>query len=144
MPKAGFGNSYYGNTSRRLFTDPDLAAEITGIYKEFIIKLNVIPETMSSGHKMNADNFGKYCKDTAKMYVELYGWHPMTPTLHKILAHGSTIIKYAILPIGQLFEEATEARYKHNRSYRQNYARKFSRIQCNQDILNRLLLTSDP
>lgn len=144
MPKAGFGNSNTGNTSRRFFADPDLAAEITGINKEFIIKLKVILEAMSSGHKINAEKFGDYCKDTAKMYVELYGWHPMTPTLHKILVHSSTIIKYALLPIGQLSEEAAEARNKHYRSYRQNYARKFSRIQCNQDVLNRLLLTSDP
>lgn len=55
---------------------------------------------------------------------------------------GTTVIKYAILPIGQLYEEAAEARNKHYRSYRQNYVRKFSR--CNQDVLNRLLLTSDP
>lgn len=144
MPKTGFGNSNSGNTSRRFFADPDLAAEISGINKDFIIKLKVILEAISSGHKINADKFGEFCKDTAKMYVELYGWHPMTPTLHKILVHGTTVIKHAILPIGQLSEEAAEARNKHYRSYRQNYARKFSRIECNQDVLNRLLLTSDP
>ncbi|CAH1994580.1 unnamed protein product [Acanthoscelides obtectus] len=68
----------------------------------------------------------------------------MTPTLHKILVHGSTVIKHAILPIGQLSEEAAEARNKHYRSYRTDFGREFSRTQCNQDVLNRLLLTSDP
>jgi hypothetical protein len=66
------------------------------------------------------------------------------PTMHKVLIHGPTIVKYAILPIGQLSEEAAEARNKHFRLYRLNYARKFSRKQCNRDVLNRLLLTSDP
>ncbi|CAH2015110.1 unnamed protein product [Acanthoscelides obtectus] len=41
-------------------------------------------------------------------------------------------------------EEAEEARNKHIRLYRQNYARKFSRESCNLDIINRLLLSSDP
>lgn len=68
----------------------------------------------------------------------------MSPTLHKILRHGAEVIEEAILPIGQLSEEAAEARNKHIRSLRQNYSRKFSRVACNADVLNRLLLTSDP
>ena len=82
--------------------------------------------------------------DTAKLYIDLYPWYPMTPTLHKILIHSSTVIKHALLPIGQLSEEASEARNKHFCLYRQNYARKFSREACNRDVINRLLLTSDP
>lgn len=68
----------------------------------------------------------------------------MTPTMHKILMHGATIIEKALLPIGQLSEEAAEARNKHFRAYRQNFARKFSREQCNLDVYHRLLLSSDP
>lgn len=51
--------------------------------------------------------------DTAKLYVQLYPWYPMTPTVHKILIHGATVIENALLPIGQLSEEAAEARNKH-------------------------------
>lgn len=50
---------------------------------------------------------------TQQSYIEEYGWHPMTPTMHKILLHGADIIENAILPIGQLSEEAAEARNKH-------------------------------
>lgn len=60
-----------------------------------------------------------------------------------MLSHGAAVIKEAILPIGQLSEEAAEARNKHIRAFRLNYARKFSRVACNTDVLNRLLLTSD-
>lgn len=79
-----------------------------------------------------------------QLYVELYGWHPMTPTMHKILMHGGQIIQNSLLPIGQLSEEAAEARNKHFRSYRLNFVRKFSREECNLDVYNRLLLSSDP
>ena len=81
---------------------------------------------------------------TEKLYVDLYGWHPMSPTMHKILLHGAVICENAILPIGQLSEEAAEARNKHFRSYRLNFARKFSREECNLDIYHRLLMISDP
>lgn len=49
-----------------------------------------------------------------------------------------------MLPIGMMSEEAAEARNKHFRSYRQNFARTFSKVDCNLDVYNRLLLSSDP
>ncbi|CAH0552735.1 unnamed protein product [Brassicogethes aeneus] len=144
MPKANFGNTNDGNTSRRFFEDPTLASEITGISYELIYRLKVILETISSGHLIDEKKFDKYAQDTARLYVKLYPWHPMTPTMHKILVHGAVIIKNAFLPIGQLSEEAAEARNKHFRNYRQNFARKFSRENYNRDVFNRLLLSSDP
>ena len=101
-------------------------------------------ETLSSGYKIDIKKFEKFAELTAELYVEIYGWYPMTPTMDKILRHGATIIDQAILPIGQLSEEAAEARNKHFRDYRQNFSRKFSREICNRDIINRLLLSSDP
>lgn len=68
----------------------------------------------------------------------------MSPTLHKILIHGPEIVRTAPLPIGMLSEEAAEHRNKHFREYRMKFARKCSRTAGNEDILNRLLLTSDP
>lgn len=144
VPKVGFGNTNDGNTSRRFFSNPELAAEITGVDYNFIYRLKVILEVISSGHKVHLDKFADYCIDTAKLYISLYPWHPMTPTMHKILVHGATVIDKALLPIGLLSEEAAEARNKHFRLYRQNFARKFSRVKCNTDIINRLLLSSDP
>lgn len=108
MPKANFGN-----TSRRFFEDPQLASDITGISHELIYRLKVILETISSGHIIDPEKYDKYALDTARLYVDLYPWHPMTPTMHKILIHGAIIIKNALLPIGQLSEEAAEARNKH-------------------------------
>jgi hypothetical protein len=88
--------------------------------------------------------YSKYATDTAEIYVRLYLLHPVTPTIHKMLMHGAIVIENALLPIGQLSEEAAEARNKYFCLYRQNLAKKFSRVFCNLDVLNRLLLSSDP
>ncbi|KAK4881641.1 hypothetical protein RN001_004960 [Aquatica leii] len=111
----------------KFFADHELSASITGIDSGLIYSFKVILEAVSSGHKIDTTKFELFCSDTAKLYVELYLWHPMTPTLHKILFHGPFIIEKALLPIGMMSEEAAEARNKHFRLYRQNYARKFSR-----------------
>ena len=144
VPKAGFGNTNDGNTSRRFFADPQKASEITGVDFNLIYRLKIILEVISSGHKVNLKMFENYCLETARHYVALYPWHPMTPTMHKILVHGAIVMEKALLPIGMLSEEAAEARNKHFRMYRNSFARKFSRVECNVDVLNRLLLSSDP
>lgn len=144
FPKAGFGNTNDGNTSRRFFSHTEIAAEITGISKELIERFRIILEVLSSGFEIDTEKFGTYTFETAKFYVDLYPWQPMSPTVHKILLHSPSVIKHALLPIGQLSEEASEARNKHFRQYRENYSRKFSRTDCLEDITNRLLLTSDP
>lgn len=143
VPKAGFGNTNDGNTSRRFFADPEITARITGLNIEFLKNLKVILEVLASGFRIDTEKFSQYLRSTAELYVHLYKWHPMTPTLHKILCHGALVIEHALLPIGQLSEEAAESRNKHFRLYRQNFARKFSRKDCLQDVMNRLLLTSD-
>lgn len=86
MPKTNFRNTNYGNTSRRFFENPHLAADIIGINYDLIYRLKVILETISSGHKIDSQKFDQYANDTAKLYTDLYGWHPMTPT--------PTFIKY--------------------------------------------------
>ncbi|XP_065677602.1 uncharacterized protein LOC136092898 [Hydra vulgaris] len=142
VPKPGFGNSNDDNTSRRFFADPELAAEILCIDYNLIYRLKVILETISSEHKIDVEKFRRYTVKTAELYVQLYQWYPMTPTIHKILIHGFIVIEHALLP-GQLSKEAAEARNKYFCLYRQNNARKLSR-ECNLDVLNRLLISSDP
>jgi hypothetical protein len=121
VPKPGCGNTSDGNTNRRLFADPELAGTIiTDIDINLIYRFKVILEVISSGHKLNTEKYSKYATDTAEMYVRLYPWHPMTPSVHKILIHGAIVIENALVPIDQLSEEAAEARNKYFRLYRQN------------------------
>ena len=136
VPKPGCGNTNDGNTIRRFFADLELAGAITGVDVNLLYRFKVILEVISSGHKINTEKYFKYATDTVEMYVRLYPWHPMTPTMHKVLIHGAIVIQNALLPIGQLSEDAAEARNKYFRLYRQEFARKFSRVSCNLDVLN--------
>lgn len=78
------------------------------------------------------------------LYLKEYSWYNMPVSVHKVLFHGRDVIASCVLPIGQLSEEAQEARNKDNRRYREFFTRKTSRIDTNTDLLNRLLISSDP
>jgi hypothetical protein len=95
--------------AEEFFADPELAGAITGIDVNLTYRSKEVLEVISSGHKINTDKYSKYTTDIAEMYVRIYPWHPMTPTLHKILIHGAIVIQNALLPIGQLSEQAAEA-----------------------------------
>lgn len=143
-PKPGFGNSNDGNTARRFFESYSVSAEITGIDEELIKRFGTIMQTLASGFNINHDKFSKFCLATAERYVNLYPWYPMPVTVHKILIHSTDIISNFLIPIGQLSEEAQEARNKEFKMCRRNFTRKCSRTKNNQDILNYLLVSSDP
>lgn len=98
---------------------------------------------ISSGFEIDVPKFNTFSPETAKLYVEKYPWYLMSTTVHKMLIHGSYVIQKAIVPIGQLFEEALEARNKDIKKYRTGLARKTSRTQTMEDIFNRLLISSD-
>lgn len=68
----------------------------------------------------------------------------MPVTVHKIMVHSVEVIKFCLLPIGQLSEEAQEARNKDCRRFREGHTRKRSCITTNIDLLRMLLITSDP
>lgn len=68
----------------------------------------------------------------------------MTASVHKLLIYGETIISNFSIPIGQLSEEASEARNKEFREYRKMHSRKMDRVKTNEDVLHQLLISSDP
>jgi hypothetical protein len=51
----------------------------------------------------------------------------MPASIHRILLHGSEIIPAALLPIGQLSEEAQKARNKDLKKFPESFSRKISR-----------------
>lgn len=104
----------------------------------------VILQTISCGQQIDVEQFRKYAEETANIYIGLYDWYYMPVSMHKILLHGSDIISYAIVPIGQLSEEVQECRHKEVRRYREYNTRKMSREKTNEDLLHSLLMSSDP
>ncbi|CAI6370476.1 unnamed protein product [Macrosiphum euphorbiae] len=143
-PKPGFGNTNDGNTARRFFKNAEVSAEITNLDLDLIKKMHTILIVVSCGHEIDIEKFRKYALETAYYFVEKYPWYNMPPTLHKYLIHGPEIISHALLPIGQLTEEAQEARNKDFKKFREHHSRKCSRTKSNTDIFNFFLLSSDP
>lgn len=68
----------------------------------------------------------------------------MPPSAHKVLIHGADLMNWFDLPIGFFSEEAQEARNKDFRKIREDHSRKNSRTNTNQDIMNWMLVASDP
>lgn len=142
LPSGGSTND--GNTSRRFFRDFEVTSAITGLDKELLRKVNIVLMALNSKHKVNGTKFGKYADDISKTLITLYPWRDITPTVHKVLCHGQIIIESHILPLGELTEEAQEARNRDFKHVHLFSSRKCSRISQNEDIFNSLLLSSDP
>lgn len=143
-PKPGCGSTNDGNTARRFFSNVDLSSEITKIDKELILKFSVILRVLVSGCNINLIKFKTLLEETRSLYIQLYGWYYMPSTVHKVLVHGCDIIEFFELPIGQLSEDALEARHKEFRQIRLCNSRKISRSASNTDIIKTLIITSDP
>lgn len=144
-PKQGFGNSNDGNTSRRFFENIDVTASITKIDNHFLFRFSKLLNAINSRHIIDAKKFGEYASKTLQIYNDLYGsWRMLSPTVHKVLSHGENIIKYHHFPIGELSEEAQEAKNKEYREFRLRHTRKCNRRDQNADLMKMLLISSDP
>jgi len=144
-PKVGgCGTSINGNTARKFFNNPELSSKITGLDEDLIERCAAILQALSSGYKINVEKFRTFALQIAVDLTRTYSWYYLSPTVHKILIHGPSIIENALVSIGELLEEAAEARNKDIKKFRLQHARKTSREATNEDLLNRLLLSSDP
>lgn len=144
IPMAVSGNTNNGNTARRFFQQPKMAAEITGVNESLIERFSVILRTMACGYQINTELFRDYTLKTAQIFVENYPWFYMPSSVHKILIHGADIINSVAIPIGMMSEEALEARNKDLRNFRLHHTRKTSRHNTMQDLAHALLFSSDP
>lgn len=89
------------------FEDSTTSASITGVNEDLIKRFHVILQTLSSGYEIDIIRFQDYAVQTARD-LKLYPWFYMPTSMHKILIHSAAIIRSAILPIGQMSEDAQE------------------------------------
>ena len=99
---------------------------------------------MTCGKAINFKKFKKYTEETAKLCIKLYPWYKIPPSVHKVLIHGGTIGETFDLPMGWYSEENQEANNKIFRKARANNSRMINRVQTNEDIMNYMLISSDP
>lgn len=120
VPKQGSGTSNNGNTARKFFKNHEIVSDITGFDSKLLRRLAVILQVMVSSCDIKYDKFEKYAHETAKIFVENYGWYYMPSSFHKILIHGGQVIRSLTFPVGRLREEAAEARNKDFKRVRQS------------------------
>lgn len=143
-PKQGYGNTNDGNMSRAFFENDEVTARITGVDQNIIKRLAVILNVINSREMVNGPKFDDYASKTAQLLAQMYPEKKLTPTVHKILAHGKNLIEYQCLPIGELSEEAQECKNKDYKKFRYTNTCKVSRIRQNEDLFNMLAASSDP
>lgn len=105
IPLPGSGTTNNGNTARKFFNRPELAAHITGVSFSLIHRFGVILRTLASGFEINTDAFHLYTYATATVFVGMYPWFYMPASVHKILMHGADIIRHVALPIGKFYDD---------------------------------------
>lgn len=142
--KPGYGTSNDGNTARRFFSNIEVAADITGVDRRLIYNFSLILRILSCGRFININLFHKLLQDTWQLYIDLYSWYYMPVTVHKILVHGIGYVRYSTSPLGLLSEEAIESCHKIIRSNRLKHTRKCGRVESNRDLIQYLILQSDP
>ena len=108
----------------------------------------LILQVLNCGEKINSIKFDKYAKETAELYVQLYGWYYMPASVHKILFHGAHIINHfqlmGVRAVAMLTEESQESRNKDVKYIRRFNTRKCSRVASMSDLFHKLLISSDP
>lgn len=146
FPKAGFGTSNDGNSSRAFFKNYSITAEITGIPEDLIRRFHDILNLLYSSTFIDPIKLRALCLETADILRETFPNRNFTPTIHRILFHSSDIVSYFNdigIPIGWLSEEPIEGCNKLIRSARDKHARKCTRVKNITDCLRKLNVNSD-
>ena len=122
--KQGKGNSNTGNTAKRFFENSKIVSEALGIPRDIIednsTKTRKSPEKYKKTAHIAFDRLVQNCIEHSDI----------TPSIHILLVHGHTFLKYAQdfdIPLGRLSESAIEMRNKDHRRARLMFARKSSR-----------------
>ena len=147
------GTSTTGPLAKRFFDDDCrevldilLNGQQLNIVKKLHLNLNVILRTISSKDKqIDVEKFGNLCTDTYIDILTHFKWVNLTPTLHKILAHSTEIIRNnACIGVGHLSEEGLEACHKMIRRFRTSWTLQSSDDANLKDLLKKMFIISDP
>lgn len=83
--KPGYGTSNDGNTARAFFYNYSQTAKITKLDENLIHRFGTLLAAIASGYEIDTGKFEKFCHETRLIYLNLYPWYNMPPTVHKIL-----------------------------------------------------------
>ena len=155
QPSSDGGTTSTGNVARECFSNKnDLIHWISSLlppeYHNPLAKiqnnLSAILRTFSCSREINTDALDIICRETYEFILLQFPWANITPSLHKLLAHCTELIRDCNDRYGlkDFSEEAVESCNKLIRRYREHLARKNSFTHNTRDIFVRLLSHSDP
>lgn len=108
--------------------------------------LCAITRVISSQHqKIDTDKYRKFSTELSLRIVTAFPWAVISPSLHRVLAHGwERIEMHKGLGLGGISEEGLEAQNKHIRYLREHGARKTSTEENFHDVWVHLWKKSSP
>ena len=144
VPRSGgAGNSNTGNVARKAFQDEEVFARITGVDKDLIHRIHVMLIVINTDQAINIEALKAYGLATAKLWVNLYGWFNMPPTMHQLFFHAWESLRMSSLPLSFFSEQSLESFNKYFKSDREYHSRKDSRLHTIQDQFHRQSDKSD-
>eukprot|EP00733_Pompholyxophrys_punicea_P000604 Pompholyxophrys_punicea_v1_NODE_186_length_2908_cov_28.244304.p1 type:complete len:703 gc:universal NODE_186_length_2908_cov_28.244304:800-2908(+) len=141
------GSSNTGNTARRFFQNPALAAKATGLNEGLIKMFQIYLRTLCCPYKLNVAKVKEYGEALYKKCIETYSWWWMPSSLHIALRHGWEFVELSLfsdIPMGWWSEEASESSNKELKRARLLHARKNSRRNNLEDMFSYRLGCTDP
>ena len=155
QPTSEGGTTSTGNIARQCFLNKNdfihwvntlIPAEFRDVIGIIHSNISAILRVYNSGKQIDTDQLDILSKETYELIVLTFPWANITPTLHKLLAHCTELIRNCNDGHGlkEYSEESLEACNKLIRKYRDNLTRKFSFALNIKDIFIRLLSQSDP
>ncbi len=142
--RQGSGTSMNGNIARKCLKDTSTLATVLGLNEEFVKRLSFVLLAFKRKKELNLDNLDRYCRETYKLFFDLYPWAKMNPSVHKMLRHGVDIARKFPLSLAYFAEDAAESMHKCYRNTSLHHARQNSRENRLKDVFNRAVDKSDP
>ena len=124
-----------------------MSFQILNIDESLIHRFHVILTLLASTNKnFNSKKVEEYFHETLCKILNDpdINWYLSPQAVHKVLLHSGQLMDIKQIPIGNLSEEALEARNKDVRNFKQFFSRKVSRVHTNLDVMRRLMVSSDP
>lgn len=144
VPRAGgAGNSNTGNVARKAFQNEETFARITEVDERLIHRIHTMLIAINTDHPIDAQAFKAYGFETAKLWVELYGWYNMPVTMHQLFFHAWESLRLSSLPLSFFSEQSLESSNKYFKRDRERHSRKDSRLHTIADQFHRQSDKSD-
>lgn len=101
-----------------------MTAKATGLDEDLLRGFNTLLTAFCCTKKLNPGRVEKLANRLLEKLQSLYPWKTLTPTVHKLLFHGSAFVREFNGYIGLYSEEAQEARNKDFKMYRRSFSKR--------------------